>query len=121
MAEEEAEIKWEEAAKYGWQSGDDPKELKICRIIKGSCGFSRLHAEIEVSVLSPLVAQRFFRLLVGWENGIYSIDLREGRSIRRVAEGYDAVFNILDFDELRVRVRDWSDGYSAAHDCTMER
>lgn len=115
MGDEKAEIRWEEAAKYGWQSGDDPKDLIICKIIKGSCSFTSLHAEIEV-----LIALQVFKLLVSWESGRYSIDLREGRSIRRVAEGRLAVFNILDFNKLYARVQDWSDGYSAGYARTME-
>ena len=104
-----SEINWEDAAKYGWDSGPDPKTLKIHRIVEASCNLSMLHAEIEV-----LVERRFFRLKVTWYRGSYSIDLLE-TPIRRVAEGYTEVFNILDFDRLYWRVQDWTEGYSAGY------
>jgi len=109
MSEQKSEINWEDAAKFGWDSGPDPKTLKICRIVEALCNFSMLHAEIEV-----LVERRFFRLKVTWDQCSYSIDLLE-TPIRRVAEGRTEVFNILDFDRLYARVQDWTEGYSAGY------
>lgn len=113
------EVKWKDAAKYGWSYvgirdnssswPTRPRELKISKIIQGSCSMTTLRAEIEV-----IIDHEFYRLQVCQNAGTYTIDLI-GNPNERIATGRLETYNILDFDDLYSRVSDWSAGYTAGY------
>jgi len=114
------EVKWKDAAKYGWEGVG--ANLKVSRIIEGSCSITTLKAEIEV-----IVDHQNYRLQVNQRNGAYTIDLI-GNPNERIATGRLETYNILNsedlysrvsdwsaFDDLYSRVSDWSAGYTAGY------